>query len=465
MNRRDFLKLTLYSTAATTLGNPFMQALAAHGSPHRTLVNVMCLGGADFRYMFAPPPSDTEYANKYWQARQPLYSGYADYNSAFGSLYTAHNAGDLSFGIHNNAGWLKTQYEAGNVAIICNVAGSTNRRHDQSQLIVNSGDLNANQFVYDRDGWGGRLAEAIGEANTVAMTHDVSVFCKGTQAANRNAQVIHVRDSRSFALSHGGNPNQEKVARALKNYYASRSQTIQDKPDNWPYHKFFQHEQKLRAFGDPFKALIEQPENTLPIDIVKLNDPGSMGVLNQRGFAKQCANVYDSLTGADLFKLRVASMEYGGWDTHRNQKNQFENNISDIFGTLRGLDMLTSNLAPEVWNNLVFVFTTDFGRQLKANGDSGTDHGSGNYMILVGPAVNGGVYGEISAAGGPAPYDVQGADILGRTSFERVLAKACDWVEPSSGVQVFPNMAYSDLAQFPDGPILEDGVDLSTLLS
>ena len=114
----------------------------------------------------------------------------------------------------------------------------------------------------------------------------------------------------------------------------------------------------------------------------------------------------------------------------------------------------------------MFVFTTDFGRQLRANGDAGTDHGSGNYMILVGPSVNGGVYGDMFPAseitGNPTPYDTQGADIAGLTSFERVLGEACDWVEPGTGVQVFPNTVLNDL---PGGPILEPGVDLTTLFA
>lgn len=114
--------------------------------------------------------------------------------------------------------------------------------------------------------------------------------------------------------------------------------------------------------------------------------------------------------------------------------------------------------------NTVYVFSSDFGRQLKANGDRGTDHGRGNYMILIGDSVKGGVYGEMFPAseitGDPAPYDTQGADIKGLTSFERVLAEVCDWVEPESGVKVFPNTILNDST---GGPILEDGVDLKTL--
>ncbi|MDH5446943.1 MAG: DUF1501 domain-containing protein [Gammaproteobacteria bacterium] len=464
MNRRDFVKLTLYSSVMAGLGLPSTRAFAA--GPNRTLVNIMCLGGADFRYMFAPNPSDADYANKYWEARSQLYSGHASYSSAWGALYSATAAG---FGIYNQAGWLKAQYDAGNVAIVCNVVGSENRQHDHSQIIINTGDLNASRFALDRDGWGGRLAEAIGAANVVAMSHDISAFCKGTDPANRTAQVIHARDTRNFALSNGNNATTQRVARALKNYYKGKQLEATNKPASWPYHKFIQHEQKLREFGDPFKALTDA--NPIPAALLDIADSSSPNRLNRLGFAKECSNLYDSFTGAELFQLRVAAMEYGGWDTHRSQQSGFENNISDLFGTNGGLATLTNSLPADVVNNTVFVFTTDFGRQLRANGDNGTDHGTGNYMILIGPAVNGGVYGEmhprreISTAEGPAPFDVRGADIKGLTSFERVLSRLCNWVEPGSGIKVFPNMAYANLNTYPDGPILEPGVDLSNLLA
>jgi len=473
MNRRDFIKLTMYSTALAGMTTPFRSALATHGGAHRTLINVMCLGGADFRYLFTPSPLSTPYATNFWDARKALYNtdpipanNYASYDEAFTDRYLATVGGPTNgFGIHKNADWLKDQFDNNNVAIICNVVGSTNRRHDQSQLIVNAGDLNAGKFAYDRDGWGGRLAETIGAANVVSMTNDISVFAKGTNADNRNAKVIHARDTRNFALSKGdpAQATQIKMGRALENYYKSKRTETANKPADWPFRKFIQHEKAMRYFGDQFKPLTDA--NPLPASLADLT-------LTQAGFTKQCQNIYDSFTGADLFNLRVASVEYSGWDTHQQQKSRFENNISDLFGIGKGLDTLTSELDVDSVNNTVFVFTSDFGRQLRANGSAGTDHGKGSYMILVGPSVNGGVYGdmfpdsEITAdGGGSIPFETQGADITGLTSFERVLAEVCNWVEPGSGTQVFPNTAFNDLNIYPNGPILEPGVDLTTLFA
>ena len=56
------------------------------------------------------------------------------------------------------------------------------------------------------------------------------------------------------------------------------------------------------------------------------------------------------------------------------------------------------------------------------------------------------------------PYDTKGADIKGQTDFQQVLARVCDWVQPGTGVQVFPNTVK------PNNLPVEPGVDLANLL-
>ncbi len=477
MKRRDFLRNALGTSAMLGLGGAGLtprlaNALTAVGS-QRTLVNVMLLGGADLRFLFVPEPGNA-YADKFWEARSDIYrdsaqnqAKYGAYSDAWSDLYLpTKDPNGASFGIHKNAAWLKDQFDQGNVAIISNVLGSDNRRHDQSQLIVNSGDVNASQYVYDRDGWGGRLTYAINSANAVSVTRDISVFCNGIDPQNRNARVVHANDTRNFGLSNGNdNPasDSSRLARSLKGYYAAKRQQVARKPADWPYRKFLQHEEGLRRFGDSFNARLETVSPIQPASLQALYTGGSGNTLNNSNFGLQCANIYDGVLGADLFQMRVASMEYTGWDTHNQEKNRFETNIEDIFGAGKGLDTLTRELEPLGTNNdLVYVFTTDFGRQLRVNGDYGTDHGRGNYMILVGRGVNGGVYGEmfpeseITGMAGQTRFDQQGADIEGLTSFEHVLSQVCDWVAPNSGVQVFPDTLSGT-------PMIETGVNLDSL--
>ncbi|MDJ0806679.1 MAG: DUF1501 domain-containing protein [Gammaproteobacteria bacterium] len=477
MKRRDFLRNALGTSALLGLGTASLAPRLANAFVpvgfQKTLINVMLLGGADLRYLFVPEPGSA-YANKFWEARNAIYRSnaqnqlkYQTYGDVWNDLYLpTTDANGHRFGIHKRAGWLKQQFDQGHVAVISNVLGSDNRRHDQSQLIVNSGDMQASQYVYDRDGWGGRLAYAISNANAVSVTRDISVFCNGIESGNRNAKVVHANDTRNFGLSNGNaNPNSanSKLARALKAYYAAKQRQVAKKRADWPYHKFLQHEAGLRRFGDDFNTRLQTVSPVQPASLQALYTAGSGNMLNSSSFGLQCANIYDSFIGADLFDMRIASMEYTGWDTHNQQKTRFETNIEDIFGTGKGLETLTQELEPLGVNaDLVYTFNTDFGRQLRANGDYGTDHGRGNYMILLGRGVNGGVYGEmfpeseISGIAGQTRFDQQGADIEGLTAFDQVLGRVCDWVAPNTGAQVFPDTA-SGL------PMVETGVDLNAL--
>ncbi len=478
MKRRDFLKYSLYTSMMTGGAAALLPGAAgAQAAPYtpygRTLIHVMLLGGADLRFLFVPDPvAAPEYAARFWEARQSIYQYnaantalYPDYNAVFAGQYTAATDGATSFGINNNATWLKDQFDLGNVAIVANVLGSANRRHDHSQLIVQTGDPQASQYVYDREGWGGRLAYGMSDANAVAVSNDISIFCNGIDPNNRNARVVHARDTRNFGFSEGdSDPGSDNsvMARALKTYYAQKQIEAETQPANWHYHKFLQHEQALRGFGNAFNARLAQAAPIQPPSLSALYTDGSGNTLNSSNFGRQCANVYDSFLGADLFQQRIVSMEYTGWDTHRLEKSGFESNIVDIFGAGKGIATLTAELEPLGANDdIVYVFNTDFGRQLRANGDFGTDHGRGNYTILVGRSVNGGVYGEmfpeseIQGAAGSTRFDEQGADIEGRTSLERVMSAACDWTEAGTGLQVFPNAPLS---------LLEPGVDLSGLL-
>jgi uncharacterized protein (DUF1501 family) len=474
MERRDFLKV-LSSAAAMAgvslrAGWPSARALAAARATAygRTVINVMLTGGADLRHLFVPNPyASKAYAAKFWEARKDLYQpDYPNYRAMWKDLYWGVGSDDGKFGIHKSAGWLAHRFRDGDVAIVANVLGSENRRHDHSRLIVNTGDPFAEQYVTDRDGWGGRLVYAIGDAKAVSVSDNVPVFCHGVDPADRMAKAVHVRDARSFALT-PVNPNQKSewsaMARALKAYYAQKRREVADKPADWPYRKFLRHEAFLREFGDAVEKRLNDFAPHQPPGVEGLYTSGSPYALNNLQFGKQCANVYDSFVAADLFRMRALSMEYPDWDTHRDQQNRFESNIGDVFGSGAGLARLTVELDRlGVGEDIVYVFTTDFGRQLRANAQHGTDHGRGNYMIVVGRGVRGGVYGEmfpaseIQGSAGETLYDRNGADIEGRTSFDRVLAEVCDWVEPGTGAKVFPHAA---------GSPVESGVRLDKLFA
>lgn len=474
MNRRDFLKHSLAAAALTGTGIGIgiglrpASALAGAGLSYgRTVINVMLRGGADLRYLFVPHPTKSkDYAQVFWDARKAIYTGYPSYSSVWNDLYKPVERNGVSFGIHKAAGWLAERFAAGEAAIVANVGVGDNRDHAHGQLIADAGDPLTQRYLSERDGWGGRLIEAIGNSNAVAVTNTVSVFCLGTNPANRTAGVIHAPDSRDLALApaiaNQPTTNETMFARALTSYYTQKGREIGGNPANWPYHRFFEHFRAVRQFGDAVNQRFAEIAPVQPRKLRDLYTAGSGNTLGSRYFGMQCASIYDSLLVSDLFRLRAGSMALLGWDTHKGQKGLFEPLIEDVFGDGKGLATLTGELASlGADDDVVFVFNSDFGRQLAANGSAGTDHGRGNYMIVVGRGVRGGVYGEmfpeaeIAGGAGNRLYDGLGSDIRPLTSFQRVLSSICDWVEPGTGAQVVPGASTS---------ALEPGSDVGNLM-
>jgi uncharacterized protein (DUF1501 family) len=83
---------------------------------------------------------------------------------------------------------------------------------------------------------------------------------------------------------------------------------------------------------------------------------------------------------------RIAALEIGGWDTHADQ-------AARLAGPLRQLDAglvaLKTALGP-AWTSTAVLVMTEFGRTVRMNGTSGTDHGTATAAFLAGGGVAGG---------------------------------------------------------------------------
>ncbi len=84
--------------------------------------------------------------------------------------------------------------------------------------------------------------------------------------------------------------------------------------------------------------------------------------------------------------LRVATVDYGGWDTHYDQAGEFatltEGLSSALMAFWRDLGAIRARTT--------VVIMSEFGRRLRANRSGGTDHGYGNAMMVLGGEVSGG---------------------------------------------------------------------------
>jgi len=459
-----------------------------------------------------------------WQARwnndyYPITVGGSGWSSGLvdaGGL----NSG-VTFGIWREAGWLIDMFRSGNAALVFNAVGGTNRAHDLSTLMLDQGNVLSGLNNRDRSGWGGRLARSAG-GNSISLTSTPSAFCFGPLGnapgynpnAIDNRDLVSVQNSREIGLFDFNLENNQfyqradKVARASKSYYAG----LRDEDLPNAYDKFMDHESKVREFGELIQARLEtipiplliqalyrgvdiggQPINPEP-DSNNNNFGNARRVLrNSYSFGAQIRNLYDVIMANDLLDARVMSMSYGGWDSHGNQREVpavlatdpnnpnarrgIENGLRDIFGGQFGGTPFDSNALhggfSALWQSLlqpdrdkiVLTVAGEFGRQIRANGDAGTDHGKGNLMLVISEQCAGGVYGEMFPDDEIDKYDdtsLRTPDIDPRTEIDPLFAQVANWVQPNSGDAVFPRTAsgYSGIS-----PIIESPGLFSNLFS
>jgi uncharacterized protein (DUF1501 family) len=150
--------------------------------------------------------------------------------------------------------------------------------------------------------------------------------------------------------------------------------------------------------------------------------PANGAVYPNNGFGEQMALI------ARLAKLglglRAATIDFGGWDTHDGQANGATGYFANQVATLsQGLAALYQDLdgAGGIAQRMTVVVQSEFGRRLRENDDSGTDHGHGNVMLVMGGHVNGGVHGTWPGLHNDQLYDR--ADLAVTTDYRRVLAE------------------------------------------
>lgn len=530
LNRRQFLKTALYSGLlyGVGAGPKFSRIANAMPSPltNRVLIDLFLDGGPDMRHLIVPAYSSASnsFGNKYWANRERAHNldtagqtaqqrwnndyyhitvGGNNWNSSLVDVSNLNNS--VTFGIWKEAGWLIDMFRSGNVALIFNAVGGTNRAHDLSSLMLHQGDVLTTLNDTDHSGWGGRLARSAG-GNALGLSSSPSPFTFGPvgSAPNYNpndidnSDLIVVDSSRSLGLFDPELENREhddhdkKMARAAKSYYAAlRNEVIGD-----AYGKFMDHELKTRTFGraisdriltTPIPELIEALySNGVSVNGQAVNPDPSSGdarrVLRRQGFGRQIRNLYDMIAWNDLsvtvddltlaLNPRVLSLEYGGWDTHGNQRpysssiasdptnpsvnRGIESNLRDIFegqygsnpsnssALHGGFSALWQSLSYPDRSNIAITVAGEFGRQIRDNGDKGTDHGRGNLMLVIGERCQGGLYGEMFPQSEISKYDnssLRTPDIDPRTEIDQIFSKVCDWVEPGSGGSVFPRMS------------------------
>ncbi len=261
----------------------------------------------------------------------------------------------------------------------------------------------------------------------------------------RLAPIKPLWDSKSLAVIHAvGSPDATRSHFDAQDYLESGTPGVKATPDGW-LNRYCQHDREHQdtpfravAFGPQLPRILAGTAPSLAIDdlqafglrapqpaardrltrafeelyagsatgllsttsreafeavqMLKRLDPGQYrpgnGADYPRGKLGKALLEIAQLIKADV-GLQVAFADVTGWDTHVNQgasEGQLAGRLDELG---QALAAFTGDLG-ERMRDVVVLTMSEFGRTVRENGNSGTDHGHATAMLVLGGPVNGG---------------------------------------------------------------------------
>lgn len=279
---------------------------------------------------------------------------------------------DGEFGMHPRATALHEIYQNGNLAIVQAVGNAGSRSHFDAQAYM---ELGTPFIKTTKSGW---LARTLHTQPDLPPDVLLPVLAAGTSAPTSlfgEQSTLNMSNGSSFGLSNAHWNVRNDLRKALRTMYSDGFSLIKDAG--------------LQALNAS--------------DIIDAYGSGNYSPANgveypNTGLSRDLRTIA-SMIKLDL-GLRVATVDYGGWDTHNTQDNSPNNgNYSNKIGTLsdalsafyRDLD---GSEADSFAKRTTVLVMSEFGRRVRENDDRGTDHGTGNVFLVMGGSVKGGLHGE-----------------------------------------------------------------------
>jgi uncharacterized protein (DUF1501 family) len=134
----------------------------------------------------------------------------------------------------------------------------------------------------------------------------------------------------------------------------------------------------------------------------------------------------------------VYKLTHGSFDTHSNQLPQHEELLRQLAEAVQKFQ--TNLQAKGLWDKVVVMTYSEFGRSVQENDKHGTDHGTAASHFLIGGKVAGGHYGQI-----PVLTDLQDGYLKFSTDFRRLYSTLLEkWWNLAPG-----NHPFSDYPALP----------------
>jgi len=406
MNRRSFLFRSsgFVGASATVRFLPFAFAESGNnGNPH-TLVVLFLRGGCDGLNLLSPT------GDKAFEAARPPALRVIGEGEGKGHEI-AGASGNPAFLLHREATPLAELFQSKHAAAIhaCGLNNGT-RSHFEAEDMMERGAVETKMKALST-GW---LTRYLTASHQPAVLPAIAASDTLPGSLFGCPDAVAIPNPQEFVL--GGEKEQMEILRAL---YAEGASSVHQAG-----------REALRALDHVNAKIAREKDGTLTAYHPATGSYGESPL----GLAFQTvARMARSGLG-----LRVATVDYGGWDTHQNQNDTFANQVKEMSLACAAFsnDMRAANLP------VTLIVMSEFGRRVKSNESNGTDHGHGNVMLLLGEGLkNGGlVHGKWPGLNTEA-LDA-GADLSISTDYRAVL---CDVIASRGGLanphELFPGYA------------------------
>ncbi len=397
LTRRIFLRGSAIAMAGAG-AVPFWLGRAAASTTGRkkVLVAIFQRGAADGLNVVVPFAEKRYYELRPTIGIQPP-SGASQNNGSAIDL-------DGRFGLHPAMQPLKYLWDRGTLAIV-EATGSPDpsRSHFDAQDYMESGTPGMK-----RDGWLNRALPAPGPDSSPLRAIALSATLPRTLQGDRAA--IAVNDVQQFHAS-------QSTASIVESMYAGSA------------------DKRLATAGkDAFAAMrMLDSLNRTPYN------PSGGAQYAQGGELGRSLQQIARLIKADA-GVETAFAEIGGWDHHQSEPSQ-------LFNVLRQFSAAIAAFCTDMGDrmeDIVLVSMSEFGRTAKENGNSGTDHGHGDVMFVMGGPVAGQkIYG--TWPGLEQEQLFEGRDLAVTTDFRAVLSElVAGQLGTTDLAQVFPGYHAGD---------------------
>ncbi len=359
MQRREFLVGCSTAIAAMAGSRITGFSFAQDGSQNKDIfIYVFLRGGCDGLNLVGPTN------DRFYIAERPLELRVSDFGDNAG-LSLKNSLDGLDFRLHPKAPELKELYDSNTLAII-HGAGLTNgtRSHFDAQDFIERGSLNNKNLS---EGWFTRFLKSSAHTSNSSRFQSMAISSVTPSSFLGSNDTVALTSIGDYKLRGDG-----RLPDLLRSFYKG-NQLIDEVANN-----------TLDSIQYLGKRLATNPSEV--VDAAHLKNAGYP---ENNPFGRSLANL------AQVIKmdigLQIATVDYGGWDTHEHQTNVFNNLIE---GLSKSLGAFYNDIA-NYHSNVTILVMSEFGRRLKANKSGGTDHGHGNVMLALGGNVNGGkMYGK-----------------------------------------------------------------------